>query len=92
MFWRLIGTLYLKWLRLRWADCIPLSADGGSHPSAVRRRSGGNDLLVSVKWRWELLNLCWLRWKHRVLAHDGAYTRTLQRAAARGKGWADATR
>jgi len=34
------------------------------------------------------LYLIWLRWKCRVLRHDGAYTRTLQRAVARGKGWA----
>lgn len=32
--------------------------------------------------------LAFLRWKCRVFHHDGAYTRTLQRAVARGKGWA----
>lgn len=45
-----------------------------------------------MKRAWQLLYLKWLRWKHRALAHDGAYTRTLQRAVARGKGWTDATR
>lgn len=30
------------------------------------------------------------RWKYHHFHHDGAYTRTLQRECARGKGWADA--
>jgi len=30
------------------------------------------------------LYLTWLRFKCRVFRHDGAYTRTLQRAVARG--------
>ena len=44
--------------------------------------------MMSV-YQWYTINkIRVLRWKYHNLGHTGEFTRELQRAAARGKGWA----